>query len=330
MMTPTPVSKEKPIPNEVEEALARGLQNHFGRPVRIVELHSTFLADTFSTHPIYRLHLTLDGGERLTVIFKLLQPQQDEDPRREVLIYRRLLGGGHFDAPTVYASLCDESRGRNWLFFEDVGVLLLERCEVDDWPAAFRWVARMHAEYYGREEELRALGCLGEHGPPFYRFLARGAREMLQWLDARRRLVRLERLMTRWFDLSVEHLARQPLTLLHGDLYCHNLMVQPGPKIRPIDWGYAAIGVAGWDVAKLIAGWGPEKAHFIGIYLDEFALHASVLIDRRSFERSLAHCQIMRTLQILYWWEGPYKNLAFVDGVLEEMESACGYLDNDG
>jgi aminoglycoside/choline kinase family phosphotransferase len=211
------------------------------------------------------------------------------------------MGGGRFDAPTVYASLGDESRGRYWLIFEDVGELRLEWCDVDDWPAAFRWVARMHAEYYGREEELRALGYLGEHGPPFYRFLARGAREMLQWLDARRRLVRLERLMSRWFDLSVEHLASQPLTLLHGDLECHNLMVQPGPRIRPIDWGFAAIGVAGWDVAKLIAGWGPETAHFIGIYLDEFALHASVLLDRRAFERTLAHCQIMRTLQILYW-----------------------------
>jgi hypothetical protein len=66
------MDKEEPILNEVEEALARGLRNDFGRPVRIVELHSTFLADTFSTHPIYRLHLTLDGGERLPVIFKLL------------------------------------------------------------------------------------------------------------------------------------------------------------------------------------------------------------------------------------------------------------------
>jgi len=207
MTVPKPVNKEEPIPNEVREILARGLQTRFGRPVRILELHSTFLTDTFGTHPIYRLHLTLDGGERLTVIFKLLQPQQDEDARREVLIYRRLLGGGRFDAPTVYASLCDESLGRYWVFFEDVGELRLEWCDVDDWPAAFRWVARMHAEYYGREEELRALGYLSEHGPPFYRFLAHGAREMLQWLDARRQLVRFERLMGRWFDIFVEHLA---------------------------------------------------------------------------------------------------------------------------
>ena len=330
MTSPTSVSKEAPIPEEVKKVLGRGLREHFGRQVRIVELHFTFLADTFGTHPIYRLHLILDSGERLALIFKSLQPQQDEDVRREVLVYRRLLASGRFDAPTMYASLCDVARGRYWLFVEDVGRLQLAWCDVDQWPTAFRWAARMHAEYHGREGELRSLGYLGEHGLPFYRFLARGAREMLQWLDAWRRLVRFERLMTRWFDVSVEHLARQPRTLLHGDLECHNLMVQPGPKIRPIDWGYASVGVAGWDVAKLIAGWGPERQrHFIGVYLDAFALHAPVPLDRRAFERTLAHCQIMRTLQILYWWEGPYENLAFVDGVLEEMESACRYLDSE-
>src|SRR3712207_8542253 len=76
MAAPTLVNKEEPIPNEVDEVLARGLQNHFGRPVRIVDLHSTFLADAFGTHPIYRLHLTLDGGKRLALIFKWLQPEQ--------------------------------------------------------------------------------------------------------------------------------------------------------------------------------------------------------------------------------------------------------------
>ena len=325
-----PVDGEEPSPDEVKEVLVGGLREYFGRPVRIVELHSRFLGRFISTHPISRLRLTLDSGEQLAVIFKRIQPRPDRDVRRRILVYQRLLADRHLDAPTVYASLCDEARGRYWLFFEDVGELRLEWCDVDDWPAAFQWMARMHAEYYGRETELRALNYLGEHGPSFYRFLARGAQEMLQWLDARGRLVRFERLMARWFDLSVEHLAHQPRTLLHGDLECHNLMVQPGSKIRPIDWGYAAIGVAGWDVAKLVAGWGPEKPRFIGFYLDEFALHAPVPLNRQAFERTLAHCQIMRTLQILYWWEGPYENLAFVDDVLEEMESACRYLDSEG
>jgi thiamine kinase-like enzyme len=107
-------------------------------------------------------------------------------------------------------------------------------------------------------------------------------------------------------------------------------MVQPGPRIRPIDWDYASIGVAGWDMVHLIAGWGPEKPRWVDIYLDEFVQHASIPVDRRAFERTLAHCEIMRVLQVLYWWEGPYEKLGFVDGLLDEMESACAYLDKEG
>src|SRR5687767_8382881 len=144
---------EEPIPDEVEQILARGLRDHFGRPVGIAELHSRFL-DTFSTHPISRLNLTLDSGEHLTVIFKRLQPRPDRDVRRRILIHRRLLADGRLDAPTVYASVCDEARGRYWLFLEDVGEAPLNWCEdMEAWLAAYRWLARMHAVYHGQEEE---------------------------------------------------------------------------------------------------------------------------------------------------------------------------------
>jgi hypothetical protein len=323
-----PADAEEPIPDEVEQILARGLRHHFGRPVGIAELHSRFL-DTFSTHPISRLNLTLDSGEQLTVIFKRLQPRPDRDVRRRILIHRRLLADGRLDAPAVYASVCDEAQGQYWLFLEDVGECLLGWCDdMEAWLAAYRSLARMHAVYYGQEEKLRALGCLGEHRPAFYRFFARYAHEVLQRYAGRRRLVRFERLMMRWFDVSVAYLAHHPLTLVHGDSYCTNFMVQPGPRIRPIDWDSAAIGVAGWDMAQLVAGWGPEKPRFVAAYLDEFAQHAAVPVDRRAFDRTLAHCEIMRVLQVLYWWEGPYEDLAFVDGVLEEMESACRYLNS--
>ena len=320
------VDTDEPIPEEVEEILTRGLRNHFRRQVRIVELHSRFL-DTFSTHLISRLYLTLDSGEQLTVIFKRLQPRPGQDVHRRLLIYRRLLADERLDAPTVYASVCDEAQGRYWLFLEDMGQYKLGWCEIDAWLAAFRWLARMHAAYYGREEELRALGCLGEHKPAFYRFFAHAAQEVLQRYAGRHQLARFERLMTRWFEVSVAHLVNQPRTLVHGDSYATNYMVQPGLRIRPIDWDTAAIGVAGWDVARLVAGWGPDRPRLVGAYLDEFAQHASVPVERRAFEQTLDHCEIMRVLQVLYWWEGPYEDLEFVDGLLDEMESACRRLD---
>jgi hypothetical protein len=319
------------ISQEVEGILTRGLHDHFGRQVRIVELHSRFLDDMVSTHPISRLHLTLDSGKQLTVIFKRLQPRPDRDVRRRILIHRRLLADERLDAPTVYASVCDEAQGRYWLFLEDVGEYnKLSWCGIDAWLATFRWLARMHAAYYGREEELRALGCLGEHRPAFYRFFAHAANDVLQQYAQQHQLARFEGLMRRWFDISVAHLARGSRTLVHGDSYEHNFMVQPGLRIRPIDWDSAAIGVAGWDVAQLAAGWGPDRPHLVGVYLDEFAQHATVPLDRRAFDRTLAHCEIMRVLQVLYWWEGPYDDLWFVDHLLDEMESACHHLDSEG
>jgi hypothetical protein len=323
-----PVDAQEPIPDEVVRILAQGLRDYFGRPVGIAGLRSRFL-DTFSTHPISRLNLTLDSGDQLTVIFKRLQPRPDRDVRRRILIHRRLLADESLDAPTVYASVCDESKGRYWLFLEDVGQLGLNWCEdTEAWLAAYRWLARMHAVYYGQEGKLQRLGCLGEHRSAFYRYFARSAHEVLQRYAGQRRLVRFERMMGRYFDVSVTYLARHPPTLVHGDAYCSNFMVQPGPRIRPIDWDSAAIGVAGWDLAQLVAGWGQERPRFVAAYLDEFAQHAAVPLDARALDRTLAHCEIMRVLQVLYWWEGPYDNLAFVDRLLEEMESACRYLDS--
>jgi hypothetical protein len=326
-----PLNAEETIPSEVGEILTRALRDHFGRPVRIVDLNSKFLDDMFSTHPISRLHLTLDSGEQLTVIFKRLRPRPDRDVRRRILIHRRLLADERLDAPTVYASVCDEAQGRYWLFLEDVGEYnKLSWCGIDAWLATFRSLARMHAAYFGREEELRALGCLGEHRPAFYRFFARTARAVLQRHAEHHQLALFERLMTRWFDVSVAHLDHEPRTLVHGDSYEHNFMVQPGSRIRPIDWDSAAIGVAGWDVAQLAAGWGPDTPRLVTVYLDEFARYAAVPIDRRAFDRTLAHCEIMRVLQVMYWWEGPFDDLEFVDHLLDEMQSACDYLDSEG
>jgi hypothetical protein len=53
----------------------------------------------------------------------------------------------------------------------------LSWCGIDAWLATFRSLSRMHAAYFGRNKDLRALGSLGEHRPTFYyRFFARTVR----------------------------------------------------------------------------------------------------------------------------------------------------------
>src|SRR5205807_4296869 len=113
---------------------------------------------------IERWWVTLDCGERLGVVFKRLRPGEKlYGNEREVLIYRALLGGQRFGAPALYASVYDEARGHYWLFLEYAGQQTLHRAGMDEWRAAVRWLAGLHAAYWGRADVLRALGCLGEH-----------------------------------------------------------------------------------------------------------------------------------------------------------------------
>ena len=311
--------------------LEQGLRDCFGESLRIVEMDSAAL-DSFSTHPISCLHLTLADGKRVAVIFKRLQrgPEKDVRREREVLIYQRLLAGRRFGAPMLYASLCDDARGYYWLFLEDVSEWKLEYCGMDDWLAAFRWLARLHSAYYGREAELRALDCLGEHGPAFYQNLAATAWESLRRNGEPRALAHFNHLMEQRFETSVAYLARQPRTLVHGDMSCHNLIVQPGLGIRPIDWEWAAIGPAAWDLAKLLDGWGSKQPRLLAAYLDEFALRATAPFDRCAFERSLAHCEIMKRLWYLRWWIRRCQDPPFVDRLLDKMETIWQRLDEQG
>ena len=172
---------------DIQRILEEGLAAHLGRPVRLAALAVRPL-DAQSTYPIERLRVTLASGEHVSVIFKRLgAAQESKGHRREVLIYRRLLAGQRFGAPALYASIYDEAQHCYWLFLEDLGRKTLARSNRDGWLAAVSWLAEMHAAYHGREEDLRALDCLAEHGLDYYQRLARNARRHLRQVGDRDR-----------------------------------------------------------------------------------------------------------------------------------------------
>jgi aminoglycoside/choline kinase family phosphotransferase len=303
------------------------LCGHFGRPVRIVSIACHPL-DAQSTHPIERLRVRLDSGERLSVIFK--RPHADlasKGGRREALIYRRLLAGQRFGAPALYACDCEGAAGRCWLFLEDVGDETLGGDE-ENLSAAVRWLAHMHGTYQGREGELRALDCLAEHDAAYYYMLARDARRHIELTGDRRALARFDDLMAR-FDSVVAYLVRQPRTLVHGDIFSGNLIVQPGPRIRPIDWEEAAIGLAVWDLTRLLDGWGTDKPAFVAAYLADIERHTGVSLDRRAFRLTLAHCEILDALWHLGWDAEACQDPPFVASVLRGIASAWRRLEKE-
>jgi Phosphotransferase enzyme family len=306
----------RPTPRGV---LEDGLRAFFGRPLRVVRMECEPLET--SSHTINRLRVTLGSGEQLPVIFKRLRPgRKPYGNEREVLVYRQLLKGGFLGAPALYASAYDEARGRYWLFLEDVGSQTLRHAETAAWFAAARWLGELHAAFWGREGELRALGCLPEHGPDFYHRLAQTARRFLRLGGVPGAVARFDELMI-GYDRVVTRLAREPRALIHGDIFFGNLMLGPGPSVRVIDWESAAIGLPALDLVRFLDGW--EERHrgkVIAEYLAGFARRSPAPPNREAFDRLLELCELLNLLCHLGWEVKACANRAFVEGGLADIE----------
>lgn len=308
--------------------LEEGLSSYFRTPVRITRLVRQPHSER-STWPLHALSVTCESGQELSVIFKQLQAEtrlsgntQFELPkgnRREVLIYRRLLAGGRFGAPALYASVYDEALGRYWLFLEDVGERTLNNGDVDAWLAAVRWLGEMHGTFLGREQELRALDCLDEHDANYYRSIAAAARYNLRVASSRQMQTRFENLMTD-FEGLVAYLVSQPRTLVHGDILVNNIVVQRGARIRPIDWESAAIGLGAFDLALLLDGWGDSKQELVSIYLAERARFSTISDDAADFGETFARCEFVEALWHLGWSVEDCRSEELVDELLGAME----------
>jgi serine/threonine protein kinase len=324
-MIPAPTTADRTPREILEEGLGRWLS----RPVRIDTLEGAPL-EAWSTYPIDRLQVTLPSGEQLPVIFKRLRVGAGlKGNRREVLIYRRLLAGRRFGAPTLYASVYDEVQERYWLFLEDVGEDSLKRGDREDWMAAVRLLAQMHGTYWGREDELRALGCLGDHGPDYYQEVVHTVGWYLGLARNREGLARLNALMPRYPELAA-YLVRQPRTFIHGDIFPDNLLLQPNSFIRLIDWESASVGLGAWDLARLLDGWEKEHPAFVAVYLEALEKETGLSADRREFDRTFSYCQILNSLWHLAWDVEKCKDGEFVDEALTDIERLWKRLDQGG
>jgi len=237
----------------------------------------------------------LDGARRAKPAFLY-------DPRREIETYRLILQPERLGTATCYAAVSDAAAGRSWLFLEKVpGRELYQVGELALWKEAARWLAGLHSRFTGRDclVPLVRTAHLLIYGPDFYR----------RWIDrARAAHPSLERLAAR-YGRVVERLTALPVTLLHGDFYASNVLVEEtagGLRICPVDWEMAAVGPGLIDLAALAAGkWtGEERTALALAYHGSLPPAARQSLDEPAFLEALDWCRLHLAVQWLGWAPG--------------------------
>jgi hypothetical protein len=222
---------------------------------------------------------------------ELSRPPFLADRRREIAAYSGVLGQLRIDAPTYRASVVDDDRA--WLFVELIdGVPLWQVAEIEVWEETARCLAAFHAAGVATssggllrydEEHLssRYALCGSLLGGP-----ATGAR-------------------------VAAHLARLPSTIIHGELYASNVVIQRGEgrvRVRPVDWEMAGSGPGVLDLAALTAGsWTAAERTRI-----ENAYREALPVELRPGADDLDYARLLLAAQWLGWsdsWSPPPEHL---------------------
>lgn len=319
--------------NQIATALLHGvvervLSDHFGAPQRIVHLQRTPFAYR-SSFGLEELQVLLDDGATLTLLWKdaslhalsaagqRAKPTFLYHPQREIETYHQILGTHLPDAAIYYGALVDEEQARYWLFLEKVQGTPLYEVALPVWQHVARWLATMHG-YFVRQPDLRALAAAGHllhYDRDFYWRWPRRAQHFLHQQAPSlptTALAQFDRLVVR-YEHVIEQLLLLPQTLIHGEFYASNVLVQEttsGLRVCPVDWEMAALGPGLLDLAALVAGqWSEaEKDDLALSYFDEFTSTANQPLNKETFLSALDCCRLHIACQWLGWsgeWSAP-------------------------
>jgi Ser/Thr protein kinase RdoA (MazF antagonist) len=175
----------------------------------------------------------------------------------------------------------------------------------------------MHAAYLGRGDELRRVAPLLVHDAAFFLTWPKRALEFVRARgDAGAVELRALEHIASCYDKVAETLSAIPATLLHGELYPSNVLVQTrggGRRVCPIDWELAAIGPGVVDLAALLSGgWKEEnRREMTDAYLSAWPEQAGPRTDPVGFREALALSRLHIAMQWLGWapsWRPPLEH----------------------
>jgi hypothetical protein len=292
--------------------LGKALEVIFDRHVTTIRRVPSAYSSSFA---IEELEVTLDNGKTISTIFKDLslsamlegarraKPEFLYAPEREIQVYRQILPSLNLGTARLYGAIVEPVAQQYCLFLEKLsGQELYELGEFEVWLKAAQWLARFHAAADAETAQTIAPALLRYDEAYYARWLQRAHESAGPILD---------RVASR-YDRILEVLLDLPRTLLHGEFYASNIIIeQQGNECRvcPVDWEMAAIGPALLDVAALASGkWSRRER------MQLLDAHHSALPQRlqaKNVVTAFDCCQLHVALQWVGWsqsWSPPEKH----------------------
>jgi aminoglycoside phosphotransferase (APT) family kinase protein len=322
MMPGLRIDRPRTAVSEFQSHLEDRLAEHFGRERPIAGIERRLSPYTSSVR-IEELHVRFEDGARLQLIVKdtsedaLLdearraRPAFLWDPSRESAVYRSILPLAPPGTAVTYGTVAEADEGRHWLLLERIDGLELRHVGAfSAWTDTARWIAAFHRSFPPAHlQGLRDTSTLPVYDEAFYRcWLGRARRFLAGHPAASRTLARIARV----YEPVVERLAHMPRTVIHGEFYACNALIQTTGgerRVRPVDWEMTALGPGLIDLASLVTGWqsGAQQAlaqAYFEVAADgplEEPLPENRLVD-------LDCCRLYLALRMLGWsddWQPP-------------------------
>ena len=235
------------------------------------------------------------------------------DPLREIKTYREILARHRLGTARFYGAVVRPDEDIYWLFLEKVpGVRLSQSRKYSSWLEAARWLASLHLRFSGEGETLNRSAPLLRLRCPVLPAVARASRDVSVH---RARSVGLGILGCN-YGRAIERLIRLPSTLIHGEFYASNILVQEtreGCRIRPVDWEMAAVGPGLIDLAALSSGaWAEhERTTMAAAYHDALLSQGWPSFPFEDLLLALDDCRLHLAIRWLGWapdWSPPPEN----------------------
>jgi aminoglycoside phosphotransferase (APT) family kinase protein len=229
-----------------------------------------------------------------------VKPAFVTDPAREPWVYQNVL----MDVagpPILWAAVNDFVAERHWLFIERVnGAPLTEVGDRDAWCGAAEWLGRFHAT-------VRVQGGpLLRHDHEYHRrWLARA----LSAAQDREKLARLQALESA-HQRAIDVALATTVSVIHGEFYPSNVLVEQSLAVHAIDWEMAALGPPLFDLAALLSGrWSADDRIAMATAYREGAESAGMRCPMiEELLLGVTACRLLLAVQWLGWaadWTAP-------------------------